>query len=343
MRRVLVAGLALLVFFAGCNLKVEEWNESKVLPLTVALPLDTDTFTIQEFVEKNQRYLSTIGDTIFYGEDTTIVNQFFAIDSTVFASFGHGLPEEVLDTLRTVLNSDICEVRGRMRFKGRVYSNLTMVFSVSYYKGGTEVRRDSAIYLFPTGYRDTVVYLTLRNVPIGSFSVSLRGVGSRGSAQIDTMELSYTMPINVNFRGDTVVLKEVVLEIDSSIIEWANKEVLDTIEFGINAWNRIPIGYSLNVWALDKEKDDSIPVIIANIPQPVITNGFAQSEKYGFFKVVLGRNFGEFLKKDTIYLHISANIPPYSESVKFRPQDYLRYNMYLRIRGYLDFQKLTEE
>ncbi|MEO0230010.1 MAG: hypothetical protein ABIL77_00475 [candidate division WOR-3 bacterium] len=343
MQKVLVPFLALLVLFAGCNLKVEEWNENKVLPLTFALPLDTDTFTVQEFVEKNNRYLSTMGDTIFYGEDTTIVNTFFAIDSTVIASFGHGLPEDVLDTLRTVLGSEICEIRGRMRFKGMVYSDLRMVFFISYYRSGTEVRRDSSIFMFPMGYRDTTVYLTLRNVPIGSFSVNLRGIGSLGAAQIDTMELSYTMPINVNLRGDTLVLKEIVLEIDSSIIEWANKEVLDTIEFGINVWNRIPMGYILNVWALDKEKDDSVAVIMANVPQPLISNGFAQSEKHGFFKVILERSFGELLKKDTMYLHVIATVPPYGESVKLRPQDYLRYNMYLKIRGYLDFQKLREE
>lgn len=343
MRKIIIFGVALIVFFAGCNLRVERWNENKVLPLNIALPLDTDTFTVEEFVQRNRAYLSTLGDTIFYGQCMTFTNLFLAVDSTVCVNFSRALPEDIVDTLKTVLNSEVCEIRGLMRFKGTVYSDLSMKFSVSYYKGSTEIRRDSTIYTFHGGYHDTTVYLTLRNVPIGSFSVNLSGVGGTGVALVDSLELSYSIPVIVNFRGDTVVFKEVVFEIDSSIIEMSNKEIPDTIEFGINVWNRIPMGFILNVWALDKEKDDSIAVISADVPQALISNGFAQSESRGFFNVKLGASFREFLRKDTVYFHISAIVPPNNEIVKFRPQDYLRYNSYIRIWGYLNFKELFEE
>ncbi len=343
MKKSRVIGFTLLVLLAGCNLRVEEWNEHKVLPIGVALPLDADTFTIQEFIDKNSQYLSNLGDTVFYGEDTVITDRFLAIDSTVVASFGHGLPEEILDTLRTVFNSEVCLVRARVRFKGEVLTPFNIEFLATFLRGGSEVREDTTTISLNPGTYDTLITLNLNNIPIGSFSITIRGLGTLGTARVDTMELSYQIPLIVNFRGDTIVFKEVVTENDSSIIDWANKELIDTILLGGNVWNRIPLGLNLQVWALNKVKNDSVMVLGQNIPAAILSGGMAAQESNTQISVVVDRRLMEFLKQDTMYFHILTYIPAGSgECVTFRSQDYLRYSLYLRVKGNLDFEKLSE-
>ncbi|MGB9824151.1 MAG: hypothetical protein ACPLN0_06880 [Candidatus Hydrothermia bacterium] len=343
MRKSRVIGFTLLVLLAGCNLRVEEWNEHKILPIGVALPLDTDTFTLQEFVEKNSQYLSTISDTIFYGEDTVITNQFLAIDSTVVATFSHGLPEDILDTSRTVLNLEVCLVRTRVRFKGEVLTPCNIEFLATFSRGGSEVRADTTTVSLTPGTYDTLIILNLYNVPVGSFSITIRGRGTLGTAHVDTMELSYQIPLMVNFRGDTIVFKEVVTENDSSIIDWANKELIDTILLGGNVWNRIPLGLNLQVWVLNKAKNDSVMVLGQNIPAAILSGGLAAQESNTEISVVADRRLMEFLKQDTMYFHILTYITAGSgECVTFRSQDYLRYSLYLRVKGNLDFEKLSE-
>jgi len=331
----------LLLISVGCN--VEKWNEHKVLPLTVALPIDTDTFTVQEIIDSTKpQNISIQGDTIFYGEDTLITNSYFAEDSTFRASFGHGLPD-IIDTVNSYMGSTLDEVRGLMHFKGNVVRPLDLSFVVKYYKSGVEISRDSSLVQLSAGYKDTTVYLTLRDVPIGPFSIELKGVGALGAAQIDTLYLAYSVPSRINFLGDTIVLKEDTLEVDSSIIDFAKDSLIDTVELFFRALNGIPAGVRLDLWILNKEKTDSTNILGVNLESADVNgSGFAVGEKENIQHIVLGSRVYDFITQDTLYLHVKTIVQRQSRTVQFRPSDRVSYNAYFRIKGKVDFEKLKD-
>jgi hypothetical protein len=343
MKRLRVV-IALAILMAGCNLKVEEWNSNKILPLDASLPLIDSSYTLASFIEDNPTYLYTRQDSIFFGEDTTIVNQYFAVDSTINIFFSHGLPD-VFDTLRTNIQSELHSVVGTMRLKGNVILPVTLYFGLTYFKDGIPIDGDTIRVSLPAGICDTVIRARLTDVPIGSFSVTLRGTGSVGAVNIDTLYMGYEIPAHINFRGDTLIFEEITIEIDSSTMKFAEKELIDTVEFHMRAGNHLPIGLEMTTWVLNKEKTDSSVVFnrSAIAPASLSSDGFAENEIQSTFHATASRQLFNYMKKDTMFLHLSIRVPSQSGTAKFRPEDYLRIGGYVRVKGYLDFEKLQEE
>lgn len=332
------------ILMAGCDITVEDWNENKVLPLDLSLPLVDSTYTMAQLVEENPTYLHIRGDTIFFGEDTTITNRYFASDSTYNVYFSHGLPD-VLDTLRSDIQSQLFEVFGIMRLKGNVISPVTVSFGLTYFKAGNPVDGDTVRISLPSGRCDTVVKVRLEYVPIGSFGVNLRGEGVLGAAWIDTLYLSYEIPAEINFRGDNLVSEEIEIEIDSSIIEFAEDGLIDTVGFYMRACNHLPMGLRLTTWVLNKERTDSAVVFNESeiTPAPLNSEGFAAQETESRFQAILSREHFSYLTKDTLYIHMNVWVPSQTDVAKLRLQDYLRLSGYIRVKGYLDLEKLEEE
>ncbi|MDI6851073.1 MAG: hypothetical protein QMD82_03945 [bacterium] len=334
---------ALAILIAGCNLKIEEWNSSKVLPLDVSLPVVNRTYLMTDFVNDNPRFLTIGGDTIYFAEDTTITNTYLAVDSTFNVTFSHGLPE-ILDSSQTTVSSRVMEITGVIKLKGNVVSPFHLQAVFSYYKEGTLERSDTLDIAFTSvGPIDTVINLTLSDIPIGPFSVNLKGTGSLGAVQADTLYLGYKIPSTLDLRGDTLVFDEISIKVDSAIIEAAQKGLIDTVQFSMFGGNRLPVGILVNTWVLNKEKTDSAKVFDVDFnPATVDDQGFAIGETTWAITAKLPRNVIDFLTRDTIYIHQSIIIPQMPNPVVVRSVDYIRYKGYMRVVGYLDFEKLSE-
>ncbi len=331
--------------FAGCNLTIKEWNNNKVLPIEVSLPIIDSTYTIEEFVNKNPTYLFVGNDTIYFSEDTTITNTYLAIDSTFSVSFGHSLPDK-FDSAQTSINSRIPAIFGTIKLKGNVVLPFNMSVVFSYYPKDSPAESTVVEISFPnTGPTDTTILITINDALLGDFSVTLRGLGTLGAIQVDTMYISYAIPFAFDFRGDTIVFNEFKIPMDSIIIEWAQKELIDTLQLFARGGNRIPAGLHFETFLINKTKTDTAQVI--NIPiNPAATDnqGFASSETPWNFVITLSReNIMKFFTEDTLYLVQKIIVPAQSRPCVIRVQDYINYITYLRVLGNLDFEKLSEE
>lgn len=335
--------VALAILFAGCNLKIEEWNSNKVLPLDVSVPALNKTYSMADFVSDNPRYLTIGNDTIYFAEDTTITNTYLAIDSTFNVTFSHGLPD-ILDTVNSVISSRIPLIQVTIRLKGEVIQPFHLECISSYYKEGVLERSDTVdVALNNTGPVDTTIIITLTDIPIGPFALNARGRGAVGVIQVDTLYVGYKMPSLIDLRGDTLVFDEIAIEIDSTIIEAAQKGLIDTLQFSMFGGNRLPVGLSFNTWVVNKEKTDSASVFEVDFnPAPVNNQGFAIAETSWSITAKLPKRVIDFLTRDTIYIHQSVIIPQMARSVVVRSVDYIRYGGYIRIVGNLDFEKLSE-
>ncbi len=334
-----------VILFAGCNLTIKEWNSNKVLPIEVSLPIIDSTYTIEEFVNKNPTYLFVGNDTIYFSEDTTIINTYLAIDSTFSASFGHNLPD-AFDSTQTSINSRIPFIFGTIKLKGNVVLPFNMSVIFSYYPKNSPAESTVVQISFPnTGPIDTTIIITINDALLSDFSITIRGQGTLGAIQVDTMYISYTIPSAFDFRGDTIVLKEFEVPIDSTIIEWAQKELIDTLQLFARGSNRIPAGLHLETFLINKTKTDTAQVIDIPIdPAATDNQGFASSETPWNFVVTLSKeNINKFFTEDTLYLVQKIIVPAQQRPCVIRAQDYINYKVYFRLLANLDFEKLTEE
>jgi len=335
--------LALALMFAGCNLKIEEWNSNKVLPLDVSVPAVNKTYSMADFVSDNPKYLSIGNDTIYFAEDTTITNTYLAIDSTFNVTFSHGLPD-VLDTTNSVISSRLSLIDITIRLKGQVIFPFNLELVSSYYKEGVLVKADTVnIVLNNPGPVDTTILIALTDVPIGTFAVNAHGRGSFGAIHVDTLYIGYKIPSVFDLRGDTLVFDEITLEVDSTIIKAAQKGLIDTLQFSMFGGNRLPAGLFFNTWLINKEKTDSVQVFDVNLnPAPINNQGFAIGETTWSVTAKLPKRAIDFLTRDTIYIHQRVIIPQRARPVVVRSVDYIRYGGYMRVVGNLDFEKLSE-
>ncbi len=324
------------IMFLGCEVKepsTPDWY------ITLRAPVADTTLTMIDAINEKPEYLFSRSDSVFWGEDTILLDVPLSINFPVHVQFSHHLPEAV-DTVNTNIQSYVTEIRAGGRFIGNVQRAINAYMYVRLTEREGVVREDTFDFNLPQGPVDTLIQFSYTDFPIGEFVMDITIDTTNGYAEFDTVHIFYEIPFSARFLGDTVLTVLEEIKVDSSLQEAAEEKRIKEIILHLDLWNRLPVGlsYSYSIFSMDTSREYKLfdnQVIQAAPTSHGLTTG---PEVLSTIDFVANDSLFDFFKDSLVYYKAIVIVPPKQDTVVIKRDDYIRLRGTIQATIFTDFE-----